>query len=876
MLTRNARPALILVAAVTLAALFGGAARGTTAPAPTAKVSKIKQIQRRMITEEARKYFRQRRQALLRGLRPESRLERARDEGLAQGEDLRRERLARMTESIREFRTQQALATNVRANDPSTDVVTCPPGGACSTQGEESIAAWHQYVLVAWNDGEHACFPENPTCPVQGYGFSSDSGATFTDGGVPPQGTNWTWVSDPVVTVNEKTGVFYFVALVDSGGPANYGAFNGIGIVSATFSGGSPVWGAPVMVRKADANLLVDKPWAVADSASDSLYISYTTFTVFGYDHIQFQRSPNGVNWTPAVTLSSGADSGYVQGSRPAVGPDGEVYVVWSTAGPIDVDWFRIRKSTNAGGTFAAQVTMPVGGNPASGYYGNWGTGAPGFNRERGVTYPSIAVDRSSGPFRGRVYVTWNESINFYDDGVNSGIGPGAVSEPAGESGLNDTPATATQFTVNNTLRGTVGSSTDFDYWKFQVPTVGTTGVFYMDLVDSGVASPTLDPSFRLFCTDGTTRLGFSNFGVGGVALIVFTFPEAGTYYLRCAGFDGTTGKYRIRTKFSVTGPERARDHRDIFITSSNNGTTWTTPVRVNPEAGMYDDWLPEVAVSGQGRPFVSWYDWHDSPAGRCGGLSHVYIARSDDGGANWISLGQVSSAQSDWTNSLSYLAPNQGDYMGLYANANGVYPAWADVRSGDPDVFTSYLTFLVTPVQASLVSAVALRDRVTLTWYASEAEGFPAAVYRRTEGTDWAVLDRLDVPANGRIVYVDSDVTPGASYQYRVGIVENGAEKLFGDASVTVPRFDLEIASVAPNPAYRDLWVSFTLPVATPATLRLIDVAGREVRRREVGTTVGPQRVNLAEGHVLPMGVYAVQLTQGARTVTTRVSVVR
>jgi len=42
------------------------------------------------------------------------------------------------------------------------------------------------------------------------------------------------------------------------------------------------------------------------------------------------------------------------------------------------------------------------------------------------------------------------------------------------------------------------------------------------------------------------------------------------------------------------------------------------------------------------------------------------------------------------------------------------------------------------------------------------------------------------------------------------------------------------------------------------------------------VGATAGPQRVNLAEGSVLPMGVYAVQLTQGARTVTTRVSVVR
>jgi len=752
---------------------------------------------------------------------------------------------------------ETALGPNIRANNRLTDVL------AGSTQSEESIAAWGQYVLVAWNDAENYLNPP-PNNDIQGYGFSINGGASFIDGGIPPKGVNWTWVSDPVVTVDEKTGKFYYCALVDS--TSN---FNGIGIVPATFSGNVLVWGAPVMIRKvSNSDFLLDKPWAVADSKNDSLYISYTTFTVFGWDHIQFQRSANGVAWTPAVTLSAGSDSGYVQGSRPAVGPNGEVNVLWTAAGPVDVDFIRIRKSTNAGGSFAAQVTIPSGGVPALGYYSNWGSGAPGYNRERGVTFPSIAVDRSNGPRRGRVYVAWPECVNYYDDLFD---GPGAKSEPAAESGANDTPGTATPFTVNNTLRGGVGSATDFDYWSFSA-TQGQTGVFFVDSLSSG-----LDVAFRLFCTDGTTRLGFSNFGVGQVALIVFTFPTTGTYYLRCAGFDGTTGGYRIRTGFSTPGPERGRDQRDLFVTSSDNGTAWSVPVRVNDDPAYFDDWLPEIAVSGQGDPYVTWYDWRDSPAGRCGGLSNVYMTRSSTGGSTWLPSGAVTNVQSDWTNSNSILAPNQGDYMSLYINASAAYLAWADARNGDPDVYTLSVPLQVTPVAASFVSAEAATDRVTLTWYATEGEGLAATVYRRADaGADWAAIGQLDVPHNGRIVFVDRDVAPGARYQYRVGIVEAGQEKLFGEAWVSIPRYTLEIASVAPNPAYRDLWVSFTLPRAEPATLRLIDVAGREVRKHDVPAAAGPQRVNLAEGRMLPMGVYAVQLTQGTRTVTTRVSVVR
>jgi hypothetical protein len=256
--------------------------------------------------------------------------------------------------------------------------------------------------------------------------------------------------------------------------------------------------------------------------------------------------------------------------------------------------------------------------------------------------------------------------------------------------------------------------------------------------------------------------------------------------------------------------------------------------------------------------------------------VSQIYAAHSLTGGSTWAELGAVTDAASDWTNSTSILAPNQGDYVGLYVGANTTYPAWADVRNGDPDVYTLAFSLQTTPVLASLARAEAAPDRVRLTWDAPGAEGFTATVYRRTDFTDWAALARMDVPDNARIVWADDAVRPGARYGYRLGILEGGIESFFGEAWVDVPGATLALSSITPNPSGHDLWVSFALPSAAPATLRLIDVAGREVRSREVAAVAGPQRANLAEGGALPTGIYVVKLTQGGRSVSARVSVVR
>jgi hypothetical protein len=742
---------------------------------------------------------------------------------------------------------------NVSANNRAGD-------GFASGQCEQDIAAHGSNILVAWNDGEGF---NDLTGDTQGYGYSTNGGATFTDGGKLPKPAGFPtfiWTSDPIVTVNEKTGEFWYAGLC-SPSASN----NGIAVVKGTFSGSTLNWGAPVIVRSEnDFQFFLDKLWMVADSASGNLYLTYTEFNTTS-DEINFKRSTNGgALWSSDFKINAGSDDGAVQGSRPAVGPNGEVHVVYYTIGPSESDFMKHRLSTNAGTTFG-----PI--SIAATFHPNFGTGAPGFNREMGIQFPSIAVDRSGGLNRGRVYVAWNESVNWLDEAMSTGVGKYEV-EP------NGTPAQATPITIGQPVRGFLSTTAgENDYFSFSA-TAGQSYIFWSDSLNANLLY-----TMRIFCTDQTTRLSFSGdtqFG-GGNGFMVWTAPANGTYYLRMANLppgSATTGGYRILTKVNTPGAERSRDQRDVFVASSiTNGLSWSTPTRVNDDAGLYDNWLPEIEVGGNGLPYVIWYDWRDSPA-TCGGRSHVYLARSDDAGATWASLGPVTTAQSDWTNGVSNIAPNQGDYLALYANNTGVYNAWADARNGDPDVYVSVWTLAFTPVQIALASVSAKPDRVDIVWFAGGDPLDQAIVERRTEMTDWAALSTIYVDGNSRLSFTDTNVEAGERYAYRLRIEDAGAERFVGETRVDVPsRTRLAIANIRPNPARRDAWVTFSLPNAAPATLSLLDIAGRMIREREVGSFgAGTHQLNLVENGALEPGLYLVRVTQGGSSETSRLTVVK
>jgi hypothetical protein len=90
-------------------------------------------------------------------------------------------------------------------------------------------------------------------------------------------------------------------------------------------------------------------------------------------------------------------------------------------------------------------------------------------------------------------------------------------------------------------------------------------------------------------------------------------------------------------------------------------------------------------------------------------------------------------------------------------------------------------------------------------------------------------------------------------------------------------PFLDFALSGAYPNPSAGKLRVAFTLPGGQPAVLEAFDVTGRRIAVREVGSLgAGRHVVELASGKPIVAGVYVLRLTQGGRSLTTKVAVMR
>ena len=158
-----------------------------------------------------------------------------------------------------------------------------------------------------------------------------------------------------------------------------------------------------------------DKPGIVVDNAVDSphkgsIYLAWTRFDVYGssdpecHSQIYFSGSTDGGRtFSMPFRISDSAgdcrdSDNTVEGAVPAVGPKGEVYVVW--AGPLGLIF---KKSLDGGLTFGKDKVM--GPMP-----GGWDFSVEGLDRANGM--PVTGVDLSSGPNKGTLYVNWIDARN--------------------------------------------------------------------------------------------------------------------------------------------------------------------------------------------------------------------------------------------------------------------------------------------------------------------------------------------------------------------------------------------------------------------------------------------------------------------------------
>jgi hypothetical protein len=217
--------------------------------------------------------------------------------------------------------------------------------------------------------------------------------------------------------------------------------------------------------------------------------------------------------------------------------------------------------------------------------------------------------------------------------------------------------------------------------------------------------------------------------------------------------------------------------------------------------------------------------------------------------------------------------------------SSGGVFLCWPDGRTPQGTIYAQHVNADgtlggdVVDALLSLASADATSDRVSLRWYTTDRAIAGADVERSDGDGEWRVLVRIEPDGSGMLSYEDTDVVPGHRYGYRLNVTLGGNVSAMGEAWVSVPAgAEFALRNVQPNPSDGELSVSFALPGDAPARLEVLDLAGRRVASREVGTLgEGTHVVRFTrEASALRPGVYAIRLTSGGRSVTTRAVVVR
>lgn len=256
-----------------------------------------------------------------------------------------------------------------------------------------------KWLMAVWND-----FRSEPYEP--GYSFSTDGATTWTTEAVIPDHDGYEYGFDPSCAWDRYGNAYYCYVAHSEGQPVQRQIY-----VSKTTDFGANWQHSPVSVLTIDQ----DKPYIAIDNTGGSRdgYI-YVSWTGFGPNKIYFARSTNGgasfettaiLDETPYQGNNPGTDPDalYIQGSFPAVGPNGEVYVIWheinhATGGSI----VFLRRSVDGGISFETAVQIGTFTKANTQRF---------FGSIRIMHFPSMAVDQNTG----FIYVAYED----YETGSN-------------------------------------------------------------------------------------------------------------------------------------------------------------------------------------------------------------------------------------------------------------------------------------------------------------------------------------------------------------------------------------------------------------------------------------------------------------------------
>ena len=146
---------------------------------------------------------------------------------------------------------------------------------------------------------------------------------------------------------------------------------------------------------------------------------------------------------------------------------------------------------------------------------------------------------------------------------------------------------------------------------------------------------------------------------------------------------------------FDTTNIVDGNRNVDLYFTkSTDQGTSWTTPVVINgdndPPGDQFFSWLE---VDDDGRIHIVFLDSRHTIQNdnTFNGMFDAYYTYSDDGGDTW---NEFRLTPNSWNSALSSGGNFIGDYLGMAIAGERVYPIYLDTSNGDADTYTNVIVF--------------------------------------------------------------------------------------------------------------------------------------------------------------------------------------
>ncbi len=347
-----------------------------------------------------------------------------------------------------------------------------------------------------------------------------------------------------------------------------------------------------------------------------------------------------------------------VNGGDPAsvIGPNGYMYEAYLTGGTYAIG---MAVSTNNGSTWTTHIVNPTAGD----------------DKEH------MMVDKTSGsPYENNLYVVWTNFAGASEVVFRSSSNFGSTWTPLVDLSGSITPLGSSFAQGANVQTGPNGE-------------VYATYCVY-------------DANW----TDGEDAIGFSKSTDGGA-----TWTSSRAYEQVNFGIRGTLsskGGMRVNSfpnmavdrsggpndgNIYICWPQRnvapaGSDPDVVMIRSTDGGTTWSAPFRVNddPLNNGKDQIFPWCTVDqSTGQLMVVFYDSRNVS----NNMAEVYMATSYDGGNSFNNF--VVSDQSFVFGPISGFAGGYGgDYIGVAAVNDVAYPFWMDSRTGNSQGWMAKVEF--------------------------------------------------------------------------------------------------------------------------------------------------------------------------------------